>query len=86
MRNAVVTSGDETRIQQLAAAVIETRLANGEDGSELTVLITSQDTLGSKGLYYPVWLNPATNGREHCFAGFKTVPDSARLKLDLRTL
>ena len=66
------------------------------DASEphMTFLIASQEDIQTHGLHRPVWLDAAlrqtqdwaTGQRWHCFAGFKSVPDSARMKLDLPAL
>ena len=82
----VVTAGGERRIQDLVAAVREAHLVEGGGGPKLIVLITSRDALENRGLNHPVWLSPATGRQGYCFLGFQTVPDSARLQLDLRLL
>ena len=60
----------------------------------MTFLIASQADIETHGLHRPVWLDAAlrqaqdwaTGQPRHCFAGFRDVPDSARMKLDLRTV
>ena len=95
----VVTAKGEDRARELAAAIVEAAAVGAQDEepvgsgsppgageSRLTFLIASQADLETHGLHRPVWLDAATGQRRHCFPGFRDVPDSARMRLDLRAL
>ena len=92
----VATSKGKYREQELAAAIIESGAVGAQDGDSASTgsnasahephmrfLIASQAGIETHGLHRPIWLDPTTGQRWHCFAGFKDVPDSARMKLDL---
>ncbi len=95
----VATSKGKSRVQELAAAIVEVDAAGTQDGElagtgneadgnkpHMTFLVASQTDIETHGPHRPVWLDTATGQRRHCFAGFKDVPDSARMKLDPRAV
>jgi len=95
----VVTSKGKNRVQELAATIMEAGAVGAQGGEparsgstadanepRMTFLIASQEDIETHGLHHPVWLDTATGQRGHCFAGFEDIPDSARMRLDLRTV
>ena len=95
----VVTSKGKDRVQELAAAIVESGAGGAQDGEpastgsnvganepRMRFLIASRADIERHGLHRPIWLEVAAGQHQQCFAGFKNVPDSARMMLNPRSV